>query len=441
MSSAVRQERFIMADVGDNHNKFWNGILFDDHTVTCEWGRVGKTKQTKDFHHSSSYAAESFLDKKCAEKRDKGYESCETESTVPTVASTVAVAKSSLAQIARTQIRTNSPETLKLVDYLAQVNIHAIRAQTTMVFDDDSGLFKTPLGVVRPAAIAEARTLLAEIADFVVAQDWGSEKLKPVVNKYLMRIPQDIGMSKPDMQVLYPNLAEIQRQNGILDALDASFLSLSTRPKDAAKGSQPVQQEEQLFAAKLHVVNDALVIDRIRRFYKSTWQRVHAASTLDVKAVFEVDLDAMTKAFDEQGSKIGNIMELWHGTKAGNLLSMLKVGYVIPPANSSHCTGRLFGNGVYFSDQSTKSLNYAGGWAPGQKSGGYDGNAFMFLNDVAMGKSYVPSSYGGHSLPKAGYDSTFAKANVSGIQNNEMIVYNINQIKPKYLVQFSSGGR
>ena len=40
----------------------------------------------------------------------------------------------------------------------------------------------------------------------------------------------------------------------------------------------------------------------------------------------------------------------------------------VPPANASHCTGRMFGNGVYFSDQSTKALNYAYGyWGGGDR--------------------------------------------------------------------------
>jgi poly [ADP-ribose] polymerase len=61
----------------------------------------------------------------------------------------------------------------------------------------------------------------------------------------------------------------------------------------------------------------------------------------------------------------------------------------------------------------------------------------MFLADVAMGKSYTPKS-SSESLPKAGYDSTFAKPGESGIINNEMIVYNVNQVNLKYLVEFTN---
>ncbi|MFK5151055.1 hypothetical protein ACI4CU_27210, partial [Klebsiella pneumoniae] len=150
--------------------------------------------------------------------------------------------------------------------------------------------------------------------------------------------------------------------------------------------------------------------------------------------VFYIEIGPHLGPWNANGKKVGNIKELWHGTRVGNVLSIMKGGFVIPPSNASHVTGRMFGNGVYFSDQSTKSLNYAYGCAPGQK-GGIEKSTFMFLSDVAMGKEYIPSSWGGN-LPMPGYDSTYAMAGRSGVQNNEMIVYKTYQINPRYLVEF-----
>lgn len=59
----------------------------------------------------------------------------------------------------------------------------------------------------------------------------------------------------------------------------------------------------------------------------------------------------------------------------------------------------------------------------------------MFLLDMAMGKYFVPPGPS-DNLPKAGYDSTFAKPGHSGIQNEEMIVYRPSQCNPKYLIEF-----
>ncbi len=117
--------------------------------------------------------------------------------------------------------------------------------------------------------------------------------------------------------------------------------------------------------------------------------------------------------------------------KKQNIISILKNGIIVPPANASYCCGRMFSSGIYFSDQSTKSLNYSYGWW----SGSSDKNCYMFLCDVLMGKEYTPkSSYSYTGLPN-GYDSCFAKAGISGVQNNEMIVQP-KQSNPRYLIEF-----
>ena len=92
----------------------------------------------------------------------------------------------------------------------------------------------------------------------------------------------------------------------------------------------------------------------------------------------------------------------------------------------------MFGDGLYFSDQATKSLNYSYGYWDG---GAKDDHCFMFLADVAMGKTYTPTRTWGN-LPHAGHDSTFAKAGVSGVANNEMIVYRTGQANLRYLIEF-----
>ena len=53
------------------------------------------------------------------------------------------------------------------------------------------------------------------------------------------------------------------------------------------------------------------------------------------------------------------------------------------------------------------------------------------------GKSFLPKTWN-HTLDprKDGYDSTFAKADASGVANNEMIVYDTQQICPRFLVEF-----
>ena len=113
----------------------------------------------------------------------------------------------------------------------------------------------------------------------------------------------------------------------------------------------------------------------------------------------------------------------------------------------------MFGDGIYGSDCSTKALNYAIGAAPGQRGsasgarsggaagddGGDDGegdSSFAFLADYAMGKHFEPSTYGGGGLPRPGFDSTWAKASMTSLANDEMIVYDSAHVRPVYLAEF-----
>ena len=121
--------------------------------------------------------------------------------------------------------------------------------------------------------------------------------------------------------------------------------------------------------------------------------------------------------------------------RAANLLSILKCGLVVPPANASHCTGRMWGNGVYAASSSTKALNYSTGFW-GQSS---TRRTFMFALDVALGKPYTPrrGSSWGYKLPK-GYHSTWAKARESGLRHDEFITPYTYQCNLTRLVEFSS---
>jgi poly [ADP-ribose] polymerase 2/3/4 len=427
-SSINREAKYIYADVTGNNNKYWNIQELSDASCSVKWGRVGANAQTQTKHFGTQYEASSFFESKCKEKEAKGYEKLKVLDGSRAV--TVPPPTMKIEEIATRQIATNSPQTLALVKRLAAANIHDILSVTTLTYDTSRGTFSTPLGIVTQDAIDDARATLTQMVKFVHKGDFKNQNYIKLLNRYLRLVPQKVGQ-RLDPKTLYPDLDAIFRQNDILDSLEASLKVAVAAPGEVADRVEP-----RLFEAKINLVEDGKVIDRIRKFYRATRQIMHCCYNLDVKLVYDLEIGPMKKAFEREGTKIGNIMQLWHGTKIGNLLSILKSGYVIPPANAAHCTGRMFGNGVYFSDQSTKSLNYAYGYWSGSR----EKNCFMLLNDVAMGKYYVPSSHG-EGLPKSGYDSTFAKANRSGVINNEMIVYRTVQINPRFLIEFSPRGR
>jgi len=428
--------RGICANLANNNNKFWEIELHDNGDVITRWGRIAEEgkAQSKIFSH----AGRDFYDKKIREKQNKSNpdERYTEARTLDSVASSGGQARfvqsSNLVEIAKREINSNSTDTIQLIERLALANIHNITSQTTMTYNKVTGLFETPLGIVTADAIIKARDWLRQIGDFVATNDFGNQNLSNAINQYMRLIPSDFGRRRMEPQDIFPDLTAVRNQNDILDSLDGSLQMVLTAPK--TDGDIPKQPK--LFETTLHLCNDGKVYDKIKKMYDATRQSMHASSKLNIHKIYEVEIATMDTAFRQYGLKVGNVKSLWHGTRIGNLLSIMKGGFVIPPSNAGHCTGRMFGNGVYFSDQSTKSLNYAMGYAPGQR-GGASYDCFMFVNDVAMGKEYIPSGPNSSLDPrKMGYDSTFAMANRSGVMNNEMIVYATTQINPRYLVEF-----
>jgi len=431
----VKEVHLVCADVGANNNKYWNCWLHDDGKIETEFGRIGVTS-TKEFIKETGEAK--FDAKVAAKKRGKTgkggervsvYTECRTVAAGATI--TRPVASGSLNDIARKQIASTDPIVLTLVDRLVRENVHNITSHTNVSYNAASGTFQTPLGVVTPDAILEARQHLAEINKYVLQRAFSDPNLIKQVNLYLRIVPQNVGM-RLNLESLFPDNTAVQKQSDLLDGMEAA----SVTPVMATSKVS----EEKVFSVKMSLVAGAEV-DRIRRKYRDSRSDMHTCKHLDVKTVYAIEIETMARAFDK-GKACGNLLELWHGTRSANVLSILKSGLKTSPPSTASIAGKLFGNGIYFSDQSTKSLNYAYGYWSGMT----DNNCFMFLAHVAMGKAFTPRGHGtrytsGGRFPEPGYNSTFAKGGESGVQNNEMIVYENNQCNLVYLVEFSPGGK
>jgi poly [ADP-ribose] polymerase len=432
MAAVTEHKKCICVEFGDtNNNKFWEYTLYDDGTATSNWGRVGQSPAPR-----ASNPAKAL--KKWAEKTnpnnkpDKRYTEIKAVDTGGSVSvSASSVNKSALKDIARKQIVSSNPHVQELTDYCAKVNIHQIMKQSggKITFDATSAQFKTPLGVIAPDMVSEARDLLVTISDFVSDNDFNNKKFGRTLNSYLRLIPHDVGMTKITPKLIFPNTQTVIAENDLLDGLNTSFIDVTTKPKK--KTTKKKDNTPQIFNVELEHVTDKKVLSYVKNMYQKTRKSMHQSNSLSVHAVYTVKIAVMANAFDKYGATLKDIRPLWHGTKASNLLSILKGGLIIPSSSSGHVTGRMYGDGVYASSVSTKALNYATNfWG----SGGSCDRTFMFLLDMAMGKYYDAQSWGG-SYPKAGTQSTWARAG-RALKNDEMIVYRLDQVNLTHLVEF-----
>jgi poly [ADP-ribose] polymerase len=424
----IEQEvTLIFSDVGHNNNKLWRGVLKKNGDVFTEWGRVGKALQSKSYPNGGRRK----LEEKEREKLNKGYTRAQV---VSGSGAKTTVDNTNLLDLAIKQISKGEPILDKLVHRLVTANIHTITSQSNITFNAATGVFSTPLGVVTLSAILESQRLLDDIAIAVSKGTIGKEA--DTVNRYLRLVPQDFGM-RLDLSKMFPDDSAIQKQRDLLDTLEASYKLVTTQPtQNGADGNDQAKDEPALFDLTIEVC-DKKEIERIRKLYKKTRQGIHHyVSNLDVVTAYNIHMPTQKQVFEKYGVPLGNVMELWHGTKAANVLNILRIGLQVSGVATSQRAGALFGPGVYFANCSTKSLNYATDYWHGGGRGSISKGAFMFLADVALGNYMIPPGQRSSTPPK-GYNSYFAKAHKSGVVNDEIIIPTPRQALLTRLVEFA----
>ena len=434
-TNIVKSARLIFVSVKNNNNKFYYIDLFDNQQVQIRYGRyIEENGELKVQSDTTSPGGEPFFERKLREKTAKGYK---PQPVLEDTSSTSASQKNAgLEEIALSQIRTQSDEVRALISYLCNINIHNIVENSAIKYNKVTGLFSTPSGLITADGIRQGRELLSKIKDKVDKEKWDAHYIK-LLDQYLTIVPRDIGRKRAEPRDLFPDDAEIQKQAGILDSLEAS---LTTYADKQAKGeleegeeNKPAPPPPQLFDTAVELLTDEAEFNRIREHFEKSAKTEHQSiKHLTLKRVYQVEIAKMKRDFDERGRGKGNVHRLWHGTSAANVLSIFKSGFMLTPPSSAHIAGKAFGNGLYFAPASTKSLQYAGGFWGGKQGR----KVYMFLNDIAVGKAFEPKTTTS-SNPPAGYDSYWARAGKSGwLINDEVIVFDAAQVNPVYLLEF-----
>ncbi len=428
--AALETLMLIQVSAAGNNNKFYELSKMPDGSTFARWGRVGGgAGQTRSYpgHHS--------FDAKREEKLRKGYTVFDGGRTV----SATTAASSNSGQL-QAQVRAGLFPTGAtgaagdLIAHLIRSNRHAIDTATGgRITVSDSGAVTTALGSVSLAQVAQARGHLA-----VLRSGYDGR----AVESYLTLIPQKIANVRATEWV---TRSWCREQDDLLDALE-SAVTMSAANDTRVEDQDPAIHFRHTMA---ELTDTGEEFARIAAKFDRSRNTMHAANQLRLHRVWALE-DATGPSWEARKAALKHSRELWHGTTTGNVLSILRTGLICPPtsAGAYNTTGRMFGDGVYFSDQSTKSLNYAISSAPGQRgrSAG-TGNPMMFLADVVMGRECrSDSSIGGSTLVNRSrmgaddkgrnFDSIYVRGGHCGVMNNEMIVWRTEQIKLTHLCEF-----
>jgi poly [ADP-ribose] polymerase len=443
-------KRYIAVDPKNNNNKYWQyerlstivsepgkkGVM-ETGDVRITWGRVGCDKPDSQL---IMFGDGKVLASKIKSKTNKpAGEPSYTEVIIVGSgnvghrdnSSSQSLAKEEVKRRAVDEIAGSCKITAELVRKLAEANKHELIVATggKMNIDLETGIISTAMGVVTLDAVKSARTLLDQMAPYVSSNNTDNDTYAKMLGDYLRLVPQQT----PARRGWHTTFIVLDKQTSLLDQLEASIEMAEKRVVDATKAANGGVVPK-FFEVKMKLVDDSKVWDKVKKMFYDTVNHGHTSAALKPVRVYEIEIPHMAQAFEADGRKVGNVKLLWHGTRMFNVLSILKRGFVLPNQLSTmQMTGAMYGPGLYFSDQSTKSLNYSYGYWDG---GSRDNNCYMFLVDVAMGREYVPSSSGNGK--RSGYDSCHAVPGRSGIRNDEQIVYRTSQANIRYLVEFNN---
>jgi poly [ADP-ribose] polymerase len=246
--------------------------------------------------------------------------------------------------------------------------------------------------------------------------------------KYYSLIPHPFGHKITQADWILDD-AKLAEEYELLDNLE-SAVQMGSALKNAS-------QQKKALGTDIEILDNSKEIDRIISYITTSKASNHRGADVwswKPKNIFKIRIPDERTRFERSEKQFGHRKELFHGSKNGNILSILKGGLIIPSVNAGHVTGRMFGDGLYFASNSTKSLNYSTGFWGGRSN--KNPNSFLFLADVCMGKTYETYSHLYTGAPH-GYNSIHAKKKPGYLFNDEFIVFSLQQATLTYLVEMT----
>lgn len=221
------------------------------------------------------------------------------------------------------------------------------------------------------------------------------------------------------------------------------------RTRQALNRSAPPVMPDNIEVIKKIVGDNTLIISKATKSLVENVKNLLGVSAhrfVNCWKVVNPETEAAYKA-NREGLKGDHRKEqlLWHGTKTGSWVPILKEGLKIMP-NATN--GRMFGDGLYFATDAGKSALYTS--AKGSKYGeAFSDSGFLAIYKVRTGNSLIVDNskqrenlkrFGGFkwNVEKDGeYDSLTGKASPGFLKRDEIVVYDVAQCTIYALVEIA----
>ena len=312
---------------------------------------------------------------------------------------------------------------------------------------------KAPLGKLTKDQIKAGFQALKKIDECIRKNDLHGDKIIKACDAFYTRIPHCFGFQRPP---IIRTKEQVKAKAELLEMLGDIEIALKViKEEEEDLMLHPIDRHYAALKSELKALDhNSEEFSLIDKYVQNTHAKTHNQYKMEVVDVFECNIKGQTEQFND----VGNKMLLWHGSRLTNYVGILSKGLRIAPPEAP-VTGYMFGKGVYFADMSSKSANYC--YPTRNKNIG-----FVLLCEVSLGKTndLLAADYEADQLPegchstkglgKIGPDESqmeklgdvsipLGKPKDTGIVNpdgytlnyNEYVVYDVRQVKTRYMVQ------
>jgi len=383
----MQSVKLIMVNGDRNNNKFYNMTDNGNGTFTAEYGRVGKSKQTKVY---SIYD----WDKKYYEKLNKGYSDVTRFQTV---------------EEATVQNDIEDSEVRDLINKLTSFSSDFIKKNYTVAS-----------GSVTTSMVNHVQDIISQMK---------TEKSVWRFNRLMEEILTTIPRQCSDVSDLLANSEKdfsdiLEREQSVLNVLASKV-----KANEIMVGGKDMLKAHGLTIKPVTKKEEKEILSHLDPNTKGHFKRAF-------KVVNKMTSDRFKTFCKDNSYGKEDVKFLYHGSRNQNWLGIIQQGLTLN--NKAPKTGKMFGDGLYFG-ASYKSYNYL------SLRGAYWNNevsnvGYMAVYKVAM-KNPHNVEFGDSSLNKAkmkklGCDGTWAHKGPR-LRADEWIVYDESQADIQYLLEIA----
>ncbi|KAJ5731537.1 poly polymerase catalytic domain-containing protein [Penicillium malachiteum] len=347
-----------------------------------------------------------------------------------------------------------------LISFIFNAN-HFQSAMEAMSYDSQ----KLPLGKLSDRTLKTGFALLKEIAQLhaetVHSAQWQAD-IERISNQYFTTIPHNFGRKRPPILI---SDQLIRREIELLEALtDMDVANEIMKDSKLTSVHELDLQFRGLGMKEMSILeHSSTEFKELTNYLTNSRGATHSLNytVIDIFRMERQGEEDRFKSSPYSAMQKSDRRLLWHGSRSTNFGGILSQGLRIAPPEAP-VNGYMFGKGVYLADTSTKSANYCCPHSSGNKG-------LLLLCDVELGDPMLELYNGdytadekaraagkvatlgqGRTVPAGWKDASVLNANLQGVkmpdmtagqrndgkaylQYNEYIVYDVAQIRQRYL--------